>query len=294
MKHENLPVSALLTQEVQLTSSEFQSLQELIEGTLGISMPQSKRAMLETRILRRIRELGITSVGDYCAYLETPAGKHSERSNFLDLATTNKTSFFREPSQFEQVTNQVLPDLLKRMEAARTPLRVWSAACSTGQEVWTLAMLLDDTRARCRTGGSFVVLGSDVSRRVLQTAMEAKYDASELAGVPRDYVQRYFTRSKDRSSSLTRVAPELRRHVGFFSQNLMDGSYALDERVHVIYLRNALIYFSRERQLQIIRRAAEYLVEGGFFVVSLTETLNQTGLDFRHLGSSVYQLEAAP
>jgi chemotaxis protein methyltransferase CheR len=274
---------------LSLSKREFEQLSRLIELKLGIRVAENKRAMLETRIARRMREISVAHISDYCKLLANDR-EVAERQAFFDLVTTNKTSFFREQEQLDWLAHSLFPEYLQRAERERRPLRVWSAACSTGQEVWTLAMLLDRVCTRHGIRAQFTVLGSDVSTRVLKIAVAAKYARAELEDLPAEYAK-YFMNSKQEGRALTRIVPELRQRVGFFQQNLMDDEYRLGDPVDIVLLRNALIYFPRERQLAIVQRVNRRLRPGGLFVVGLAETLHGSAEPLQHRGRSVYQRE---
>ena len=281
-----------LTRALRLSEREFATLRHLIETTLGIQISDAKRLMLETRIARRMRELSLPTISEYCERLTAAGTSQLELQHFFDLVTTNKTSFFREAVQLKLAAERYLPAYLQRAEREQRTLRVWSAACSSGQEVWTLCMLLDRLRRAHAPRAEFVVLGSDVSTRVLKVAISAKYASSELDDVPLEY-RNYFMRSRDPARALIRIVPELRERAGFLRLNLMSEHYEIGEDVDVAFLRNALIYFPRERQERIVQRVHKKLRPGGLFAVGLTETLHGTGLSVTHVGSSLYLKEAS-
>ncbi|MFZ5896186.1 MAG: CheR family methyltransferase [Myxococcota bacterium] len=287
----SLPIADVKPHALRLSDREFSELRALIESTLGIQISDSKRLMLETRIMRRMRELSLDTISAYCDRLRDKLRSHQELQHFFDLVTTNKTSFFREPSQLQLLTDNYLGDYLRAAQIQQRPLRVWSAACSSGQEVWTLCMMLENVRARLRLQADFVVLGSDVSSRVLKVAIAAKYASSELNDVPHEY-RSHFMKSRDPSRGLVRVTPFLRQRAAFVQLNLMNERYELDGAFDIVLLRNALIYFPRERQLRIIERVHETLLPGGIFAVGLTETLHGVGLPLQHVGSSIYLKQA--
>jgi len=276
-------------ESTSLTAREFELLSGLIKSNLGIQFPESKRLMLESRILRRMRKLSLSRFGDYCRLLEDPRCAALELTPFLDLATTNKTSFFRELPQMEHLAQQVFPVLAENAARQGREFNVWSAACSTGQEVWTLCMIINELCQEQRLSVPWSVLGSDVSTQVLSVAKRAKYSADELEEVPLRY-QRYLMRGKGDHSKLVRVVPELRSHAGFFAQNLIGDRLRMGSNsVDVVLLRNALIYFARPSQLEIVGRVVRTVRDGGVFVVSLTETLHGGDLPLTHVGSSIYQ-----
>lgn len=285
---EGTPISAF-----HISDKEFVVLKSLVEARLGISMPETKRAMLETRLVRRLRQLQMKTASEYCRYLESEKGKATEISKFLDLVTTNKTSFFRELPQLNALQENVLPNLLMAASRSGRPLRVWSAACSTGQEVWTLIMMIERTLQTHSISADYVVWGSDVSGRVLETAVAAKYEQAELTELDSYYGSRFFMRAKDPNVRIVRVRPEYRRHAGFFHQNLMDATYAVPNSVDLALLRNALIYFSRDKQSLIVNQVARYLNPNAIFAVGLTESLHGMKVPFSHLGQSIYQLGGA-
>jgi chemotaxis protein methyltransferase CheR len=202
--------------------------------------------------------------------------------------TTNRTSFSLEFAQLATLAESLLAGKLVACQAEQRVLRIWSAACSSGEEVWALAMMLHRLREQLGIRAQFALLGSDVSGHVLNAAMAAKYATEELCQVPAEY-QRYFLHSKDKRG-VVRVTPELRQTATFFRQNLMDAEYALGEPVDVVLLRTALINFPRERQQQIVTRVCRYVRDDGHLVVGLTEPLHAFPGSPQHLTQSFYQL----
>jgi chemotaxis protein methyltransferase CheR len=184
--------------------------------------------------------------------------------------TTNKTDFFREPAHFDFMRAVAVPELLKHR--GRGELKVWSAACSTGMEAYTGAMVLDDM---VRTGSrlQFRILGTDISTAVLKLARTAIYTRDVLAPVPGDLIKRYFLFARDRGSDQVRVVPELRRRANFMRMNLMDTSYPVDRDVDIIFCRNVLIYFERETQRKVVEQLCAHLRPGGYLMVGHSESM---------------------
>jgi len=272
-----------------MSDQDFLRLSHLIESTIGIRMPRSKKLMIESRLLRRMRVLGLRSHHEYCEHLTSPQMFDNELVHFLDLATTNKTSFFREPEHFVFLEQRVLPTLLR--EQRRTgvhPCRLWSAGCSSGQEVYTLAMVAAQFFAAAHESVELEVLGTDVSRRVLAQAREATYPEDELGPVPFELRSRFFLKSKDRARRLVRVAPEIRSRTRFAHLNLMGEQSAGGRPFDVIFCRNVLIYFERERQQAIVGRLCRELAPNGVLFVGLSENLHGLDLPLRTIGRSVY------
>ena len=169
--------------------------------------------MLEARLRRRVLALGKTSLAEYCRYLFEEGGLEEEATNLIDAVTTNKTDFFREGEHFRFLTENAVPSLLaERSELRRSPLKVWSAACSNGAEPYTLAMVLSEIRDAIR---DFTILATDICSEVLKTAARGIYPASMAAPIPHELRRRYFLRSKESAADSVRIVPDLRRSVQF-------------------------------------------------------------------------------
>lgn len=244
-----------------------------ITRVLGIKLPDDKLTMLHGRLQRRVHQLGMHSLGEYEQRLRDPVHAHSERIRLLDLATTNKTDFFREPAHFQYLTQRALPAMSTRGD--RWVCRVWCAGCSTGQEVYTLAMVLDDY-ARARPGFGYEIVATDVSTRALREAAAATYPAELVEPVPPALRRRYVMRGKAARGGMVRVVPELRTKVKFRRLNFMAEHYPLGE-FDVVFFRNVMIYFDRQTQRQVLERQCRLLRPGGYLFIGHTESV--AGLD---------------
>ena len=209
--------------DANLSNTDFERFRRLVYETAGIKLTPEKKTMLELRIKRRLRALNLNSYARYCEYLFTPGGQKQEIVHFIDVMTTNKTDFFREPSHFQYLVERVLPDLVASHGTAR-PFLIWSAACSTGEEPYTLAMVVNDF-AMAHPGFQFQVLATDISTTVLAKAKTGIYSVEQVRPVSPALQRRYFMRSRDRGSNLMRVVPELRRWVEFHRLNFMDADF---------------------------------------------------------------------
>lgn len=267
-----------------LTDAHYERLRKLIEQQLGFHMPPGKRVLLQGRMVRRARSLHLPSLRAYCERVLDAADGGRELSHFLDIVTTNVTSFFREPQQLERVQDY-LTQWAKVSVVNKRPLRVWSAACSRGHEVWTLAMML----AELPGSPSFSVLGTDVSSQVLKEAVAAVYPEAELANVPAPWRKRYFMHSRDRSARLARVVPELRQTATFAKQNLMDATFDAPHDFDLVLLRNVLIYFDAPTQRQVVSKISKHIKPTGLLCVGLAESLHGHKLGFQHLELGMYQ-----
>jgi chemotaxis protein methyltransferase CheR len=257
-----------------LSQALFDRLSTFIYTQSGIKMPLSKKAMLEARLTKRLRAIGLKGFTEYCAYLFSPSGIANELVHMIDVITTNKTDFFREPQHFEYLTEYVLPDLINtRGIGIKRPFMIWSAACSSGEEPYTLAMVLD--RFSCKTNGfSYQILGTDISTKVLGIARDGIYYEERAEQIPMELRRQYLMSSKDKTKGLVRIIPELRAHVHFRRLNFMDGDFGMREKMDVIFCRNVLIYFDRQTQETVINRLCNHLHPGGYLFTGHSETIS--------------------
>lgn len=257
-----------------LSQELFSRLSDFIYRESGIKMPLTKKTMLEARLQKRLRSMGLTSYDEYCSYLFSPEGIANELVHMIDVVTTNKTDFFREAQHFEYLIEHVLPGLVQSKGAGiRRPFMAWSAACSSGEEPYTLAMVLDQFSRRAR-GFTFQVLGTDISTRVLETARDGIYHEERIEQIPLELRSSYFMKSRDRSRRLVRVVPELRAHVKFRRLNFMEDDFGMREKMDVVFCRNVLIYFDRPTQEAVINRICGHLHSGGYLFTGHSETIN--------------------
>jgi chemotaxis protein methyltransferase CheR len=262
---------------------------QYITGELGIKMSDAKLPMLQSRLQRRLRALGLASLEEYRDYLFDPSHGEEERVHFINAITTNKTDFFREPQHFDYLVRTALPDL-DPGGAAERPLRLklWCAGCSSGEEAYTLAMVLSEYRAG-RPGFDFSILATDISTKVLSHAEVAIYDEERIEPVPAALRPKYLLRSRDRAQSKIRIVPELRQKVSFLRLNFMDAHYGVKEMAEVIFFRNVLIYFDKPTQEAVIRKLCRHLVPGGYLFVGHSESLAGLDLPVVSVGAAVYR-----
>jgi chemotaxis protein methyltransferase CheR len=273
-----------------LSERDFKRIIDLIGAEVGIKLSSSKRMMVEGRLRRRVRILGLSSLEEYGAFLFQENGLMSERIHLIDAVTTNKTDFFREPEHFDLLERKLVPALLQERRSERNPvLKIWSAASSTGAEAYTLAMVLADLASR-RGDFRFAILGTDISTAVLETAERAVYPADQIAPIPQEKQQRYLMFSKRAGLRPdVRIVPELRRLVRFARLNLMDSSYPIDRNVDVIFLRNVLIYFEKSDQEKVIRRLHTHLRPGGYLILGHSESMIGNGIAMQQIAPAVLQ-----
>jgi chemotaxis methyl-accepting protein methylase len=256
----------------QMTDRHFRELARILEGHTGIRLPESKRTMVESRLRKRLRALGLASLDEYCGLILDRGHLEHELVHVIDCVTTNKTDFFREPDHFVILQERVLPRLLgdRKFKNERF-VKVWSAACSIGAEVYTLAMVLDDLSEPLEF--KYSLLGTDISTVVLEQAVKAVYPAVMMDPIPPLLRKRYVMMATNPKQDTARIVPELRCRARFQRLNLMDQSYPVDSDVDVVFCRNILIYFARQTQDQILERLCSHLRPGGFLFVGHAESL---------------------
>lgn len=273
----------------RLGKKEFEDLARFIHERCGIRVGPAKRTMLEGRLQRRLRLLGMDSFERYCKYLFSEEGLANEVVPMIDLVTTNKTDFWREPHHYDVLLRKVLPDLVESAGAGfERPFGLWSAGCSTGEEPYTLGILLSEYAAQ-HEGFRFGILATDISTRVLEAAVAAIYDPERIEPVPAALRPKYFLRSKDRENPRVRVVPSVRSAVTFRRLNFMDDDYGRIERQHVVFCRNVIIYFDRTTQESILRKIARHVLPGGYVFMGHSETLFGLDVPFEAVAPTVYR-----
>ena len=243
--------------------------------------------MLEGRLKRRMTSLGLASYGEYCEYLFDGRGHDAEEMvHLIDAVSTNKTDFFREDRHFDLLVAKVLPEPIARSGSARE-LLIWSAGCSTGEEPYTLAMVLSEY-AKAHTGFHFRVLATDISTAVLAKAEMGVFSAEVVRPVPAELRRKYFMRSRDRQSDRLRVVPELRELIEFRYLNLME-EFGLSELADAIFCRNVIIYFDRPTQERLFHKFSRQLVDGGYIFVGHSESLHHMDVPLIPVAPALYR-----
>lgn len=274
-----------------LSNEDFSRVAKLVESQCGIKLSSSKRLMIEGRLRKRVRANGLERLSEYCDMLFAGEGLAFELDHLIDAVTTNKTDFFREPEHFRFLIEQAVPDIIamRRGDGANPLLKFWSAASSTGAEAFTLAMVLHDLWQR-RRDFRFAILGTDISTAVLEQAQRAVFPAEMMSPVPSHMLAHYVMQSRRPAvRKEVRMAPVLRRHVQFRYLNLIDDSYAIDQDVDVIFLRNVLIYFRKQEQEAVVKRLYGHLRKGGYLFLGHSESMVGTNLGYRQVSRAVYQ-----
>ncbi len=270
-----------------LTDKEFSTISHFMETNVGIKMPASKRIMVQSRLMHRLRKLNFTDFSQYLDYVFSQDRSGEELIFMIDNLTTNKTEFFREADHFAYMTNTVLP---QKIQENKRSLKIWSAGCSSGEEPYTLSIVMREfMRANPGKISEYSILATDISTRVLDMASNAVYDESEIADMTTDLKQRYFLKSKDPTKKQVRIKQELRKNVYFKRLNFMDHAYPIGDTFNIIFCRNVLIYFDKPTQEAIISKLLQHLEIGGYLFLGHSETIFAMNLPLKTVAPTVYQ-----
>ena len=283
-------VDSCLEQPPHLTVSPavFQKFQKLIYAETGIWLGTSKTALLCGRLFRRLRELEITSLKTYYEYVTQPE-QQEERARMIDAITTNETRFFREPRQFEFLMQKVFPRW--KMEADRQlrprRVRIWSAGCSSGEEPYTLAMLLA-RHLPADEGWDARLLATDISNRMLEKARKGIYPITRSGELPKDLLHGFMLRGMAEREGDMKVKVEIQQMVEFRKLNLDAHSDLVEGAFDAIFCRNVLIYFDAASKLRVVTKLVRHLRGNGFLFVGHAENLNTMTPELRSLEPTIY------
>jgi len=270
-----------------ISTRDYTRLCNLIYDKAGIRLGTEKKTMLEVRIKRRLKALELSSYGQYCDYLFGHQGLKEELVSLIDVVTTNKTDFFREPKHFNFLVETALPELTARDGGGR-PLLIWSAGCSSCEEPYTLAMVLSEY-GQTHPGFRFRILATDISTNVLAKAEMGVYSSDVVDPVPPALKRKYLMGSRDPGSGKVRVVPELRRLIEFRRLNFMDADYRMTEKADAIFCRNVIIYFDRATQEKVLQRLSKHLAPRGYMFVGHAETLHDMDLPLTPVAPALYR-----
>ncbi len=268
----------------EMGDDEFNRFSELIQEEFGIKMPPTKRILLQSRFQKRLRALGMHSYKEYCDYVFSESGREKERTNLIDVVTTNTTHFFREPKHWDIMNKTVLPDLWRRGIGRGQPLKMWSAGCSSGEEPYTLAMVLSEWQ-NAHSGFDFSILATDISTEILQKAKRAIYSIDKADEIPMEMKKRYLLKSKKKP--LIKIDAALRQKVTFQRLNFME-NFSLQNPQDIIFCRNVVIYFDRDTQVVLFNKFCRNLKSGGYLFIGHSESLSGMDLPIKQVAPTVF------
>jgi chemotaxis protein methyltransferase CheR len=269
-----------------LTAQEFALFQRLILREAGIFLADAKRALLVGRLIRRVRELELPTFGAY--YARIAGGDTAELVRLLDAIATNETDFFREPRQFDLLEGGVCNEWLADAAAGRRArrVRVWSAACSTGEEPYSIAMVLLE---RLGADWEIEIAASDLSTKVLERAAQGVWPIERADEIPENYRRRFMLRGVGPEEGNCRAGKAVRAPVRFERINLNDSEYPVSGMFDAIFCRNVLIYFDPPSRAQVIDRLTRRLVPGGYLFLGHAESAARAGADLVAVMPAVYR-----
>jgi chemotaxis protein methyltransferase CheR len=285
--HPSCPVHIMSTHDESISTRDYARLCSLVYERAGIRLGHDKKTMLEVRIKRRLKALELSSYGQYCDYLFGPHGLKEEIVPLIDVVTTNKTDFFREPKHFDFLIERALPELTSRDGGGR-PLLIWSAGCSSGEEPYTLAMVLSEY-GLAHPGFRFRIMATDISTNVLAKAKMGVYSTDVVGPIPGALKRKYLMVSREPGANKVRVVPELRRLIEFRRLNFMDADYCMTEKADAIFCRNVIIYFDRPTQEKVLQKLSKHLVPRGYMFVGHAETLHDMDLPLTPVAPALYR-----
>ena len=272
-----------------MATHTYEYLCGLIHRHSRIHLGPNKQSLLTSRLAKRKLELGLASWDDYVTWLKQNQAEEIE--TLIDLVSTNHTHFFREAEHFDMLKSELLDQLLANSPTARNGLRCWSAASSSGEEAYSLAIVLSEYAEHQQPGLRWQIEATDISNRALYKAGQAVYEADRLNLPNPGFRQKYFQQGSGPYEGFCKVKSELQKKVRFRRMNLFGESFSMSHAQHVIFCRNVMIYFKLESQIQLVQRLHDVIEPGGYLIVGHSDSLMRIKHAFKSPGSGVYQRE---
>ncbi|MCB2183735.1 MAG: protein-glutamate O-methyltransferase [Desulfobulbaceae bacterium] len=271
-----------------MSDKEFQAFSEFVYTVCGILLPPAKKTMLTSRLMKRLKKLGLRSFSEYYDYINSEEGQVLELTAMINSVTTNKTDFLREPKHFEYLTSKVFPEIVlkERNHSAERRINFWSAGCSSGQEPYTIAIIASEFFEKHKKF-SYSITATDISTKVLNTADLAIYEHDVISPLPMPLRKKYLLRGKNNNQ--VRIIPQLRSRVKFQQLNFMDKKYNFPTLMDIVFCRNVLIYFDKKTQIQVISRICNCLKPGGYLFLGHSETIQGYDLPLQNMGGTIFR-----
>ncbi|MBA6253177.1 MULTISPECIES: protein-glutamate O-methyltransferase CheR [unclassified Colwellia] len=270
----------------QLSGDNFDYLCQFVYDTAGIVLNASKKEMVYRRLTRIIRERKLPSFTAYCNLLKTDTEK--EQDYFINAITTNLTSFFREQHHFDYMTQDELPKLLGNRLSHDKRLRIWSSASSTGEEPYSIAIMVLEAMKSQLSQWDVKILATDIDSNVLAVAKEGTYDERRIEDVPRKFKEKYFTKGIGINESKVKVGKQLQALITFKKLNLLH-EWPMKGPFDIIFCRNVIIYFDKKTQQELFARYYEMLAPGGLLILGHSENLGQYQQHFESVGRTIFR-----
>ncbi len=268
----------------KLTVPQFKKLGQFIHSNYGIQMPDSKKVLLEGRLQKRIKVNKLTNFAEYIEFLFSDAGQAHELSFFIDAVSTNKTDFYREPHHFDFLRTEFLPNFIQQ----KNHVKIWSAAASSGEEPYTIAIELNEFIEKNK-GFSYEMLGTDISTEILQKASKGIYDEKRVEVIPLHIKRKYFLKSKNKANKTVKVAPILQKKLRYRTINLIAPLVGIPNDFDLIFCRNVLIYFNRAVQEKVINALCAKLKPGGYLFLGHSESTTGIKAPVTQIAPTIYK-----
>jgi chemotaxis protein methyltransferase CheR len=266
-----------------LKDGEFNLIKDIVYKESGIHLTDMKKALVQARVMKRLRELKIGNYGAYCDYLNDNYDK--EIVNLINCITTNKTDFFREPRHFEYMKQTALPEFER---AGKKQVRIWSAGCSTGAEAYTIAITLCEY-FHDKNRPDIKILATDIDTQVLRKGEAAIYSAADVENIDINILKKYFKRGSGENDGLFKIKDAVRSLITFRRLNLLDDTYPMKGTFNIIFCRNVIIYFDNESRRKLFDKFYRYLSDDGFLIMGHSETLAGLTSKFSFIGNTIYK-----
>jgi chemotaxis protein methyltransferase CheR len=277
--------SKIVNNTFQLGDLEYIRLSSYIMSQFGIKLPPNKKTLLQCRLQKRLKALNLDSFREYVDYVFSSQGIHEEVSNMIDAVSTNKTDFFREPIHFDFLYQQGISEYMEL--TGKNKLNIWSAGCSSGEEPFTLAMVMKEFSVN-HPAFDFSILATDISESVLQHAEVGIYHEDKTRLIPYDYKKKYLLKGKSDYKNKVRIIPELRMKIDFRKYNLLNTDYSSLGKFDIIFCRNVMIYFEREVQYRLLKQFCKVLNTGGYLFLGHSESITGYSLPLQHLRPTIF------
>lgn len=276
--------SVAFSQMFSMSEKEFNQLRQLIYDHCGIEIRPHKKQLLINRLAKRLRNLGLSTFSDYLKYLNQKGINNTELIELIDAITTNKTDFFRESKHFTFMEEHAIPETIHTPGRIKKNFRVWSSACSSGEEPYSIMISLNEAFSKY-PGWKYEITASDISETILRQAVSAIYEEDKIAPIPKTLLRKYFLRGNDRY----KVKPEHTHAITFHKINLKHDFHRKLSNYDIVFCRNVLIYFNKETQSEIIQKIWHTLNPGGYLFLGHSETLHGMDTSFQYVMPSVYR-----
>ncbi len=269
---------------IPMSKNELRLLSTLIYNECGISISDHSETMLKSRLQKRLNSLKIRSYSKYLELLNSAEGRNKELTNFINAVCTHETSFFRQINHFKYLETSILPKISKQL-TERDSFNIWSAACSSGQEAYSIAATINDFKnIACKSN----ILASDISEKTLIRAKTGIFNQKEINNIPELKLKKLFLKGKNINTGLYKILPEIRDMILFKKINLMENSYRLHAKMDVIFCRNVMIYFNNEKKKHVINNLYDSLKKGGHLFVGSSESLHKIDNRFTAVAPEIY------